>query len=366
VLRAWMTYDTTIPPLSTPRGMNQFRKDDPDAIGMNTVAWAFGVVHNMGCYDPFDKVHLVLNLVRTPVNQRLVDIPKAPAIEHPNAQRNVCKIVNTYAAMRGDFSLWLTAHTVPRESLEEGFGWAGVPVKGDLVSEGWVRKDYRLGRDASPSVDATGILLRGFAGKVRTQKRWRIWRDEGKKLHASVDGVEKTLDTADWLETSALQTERHLRPLIDLCYAIEAFEACDIYPYFVPPPQDENWTEHPRFVGNLKEDMLLHFLHLGPRCSDLMQTLRFMQADDGVMRFEVVRLEDDETPLVVKGNIEELVGKSVFQPHVISPKVFAMNILTVNSMVLGEEEKGRKKCVGGLRGFGLIPETLGEVQVKVC
>ncbi|KAF8246852.1 hypothetical protein K440DRAFT_630422 [Wilcoxina mikolae CBS 423.85] len=359
-----MIQDPTIQRLSMPRGSNQFRKSS-DSIGMNTTAWAFGVVHPLGCWDPFDKIHLVLNLVRVAVEERLVNIPTAGGSDSQIPNDNVLKVMNTYAALNGDFSLWLTNH-VPRSAFQsdDGFGWGGIASKGDLVSEGWVRKDYCLDRDPEPVIDNNGILLRGVLGRVQSVQAWEIWRDVDKNLHARVNGTEKLL-AADWLESQSLQTEKYLRPLIDICYAIEAFNAREIYPYFLPAQGDENWIDYEVFTEeDLKTDMHLHFDFLSGAHTILEAALRFMQYD-GIVRFKVVELEGSSgLPLVMQGNVEDFLGRVVFQPYVIRPKVFASNILMVNSMVL-QQEGERWKCVGGVRGFGLIPESGGEVQVKV-
>jgi hypothetical protein len=73
--------------------------------------------------------------------------------------------------------------------------------------------------------------------------------------------------------------------------------------------------------------------------------------------------------MLVHGNVDELEGKWLFQPHVIRPKTFAPSLLTANAMVLSSVAPALNSqtchCVGAVRGFQLVPAESDEFTILV-
>ncbi|KAF8538603.1 hypothetical protein BDD12DRAFT_910671 [Trichophaea hybrida] len=87
-----------------------------------------------------------------------------------------------------------------------------------------------------------------------------------------------------------------------------------------------------------------------------------LEEDDRVS-FRVVYLQGKENPILsFHDNVAQLVGKTLFQPYVMRPLKNVGGVRngtwTVNSMVLDCRADGWK-CIGGIRGAGLIPDDSG-------
>ncbi|OBZ66325.1 hypothetical protein A0H81_13858 [Grifola frondosa] len=359
--------DASIPRYSSPRGSIP---DSQWATSMmaKTSAWAFGIVYQMGCSNQYDKAALTLNLLRHIF--RFNALPEAFGHNESVVIANVVKMVNLMAIQRGDFSFLLVNHGLQNVRCDFGFGWAGVPIVGDRTSEMWSRKDYDVGRDADITFDATSLVARGVISRIARQHIWRIRRDSD-GLHVCVDGEERLVDT-DWLpHTSMYANNRHVVFLRDLLCALEAFDhqgvaekdvyATTVYAYLL----EEDYREQPNpFFGDMKEDMKQTFATF-TQWENLAYALEFIPRDGGGC-FSTVLLDDRKTVLVVSGNVEDLREKTIFQPHIIRPKLFSPPmVLTVNTMVLEPLSDGLYQCSGGLRGFGLIAEISLEAEVKI-
>jgi len=363
-----MILDRSLMRLTEPRGLNGLAQSTNH--GMHTTAWAFGVVQKMGCYNIYDKVALVQNLVRAPAASRLKRLPDSKGRENPTAYKNVTKIINMLALLNEDFSLLQTNHVDGnwlQHSSSQGFAWAGEPILDDKVSESWHFKDYEINMDHKLEISEAGIAFKGYAAKVMQVNDWQMFRDNN-ALHVTVDGVGKLVHS-DWLSNDQFTPKSPLSFLRDVLYAIEAFGAKDIYPFFLP--SQDNWIERDEFVGDLKSDMVSRYSRVSSPHEALAQGLRFLQSGRmglTFISFSVVRFGNGR-PLVVRSNVNRLKGKMLFQPCVMRPKVFGSYLLTANAMIFDEEDFGKKgvshTCVGNLRGFGLIPDERGITTIRV-
>jgi hypothetical protein len=363
-----MILDRSITRLTEPRGLNGLTRST--SLGMHATAWAFGIVQKMGCYNMYDKVALVQNLVRAPAASRLKRLPDSKGKENPTAHKNVTKIINMLALLNEDFSLLQTNHVDGnwlQHSSSQGFAWAGEPILDDKVSESSHFKDYEIDMDHKLEISKAGITFKGYAAKVFEVNDWQIFRDNI-ALHVTVDGVSKLVHS-DWLSNDQFTPKSPLSFLRDILYAIEAFGAKDIYPIFLPA--QDNWIERDEFVGDLKSDMVSRYSRVSSLHEVFAQGLRFLQSGRmglTFINFSVVRFENAR-PLVVRSNVNSLKGKMLFQPCVMRPKVFGSYLLTANAMVFTEVDFGNEgvshTCVGNLRGFGLIPDERGITTIRV-
>lgn len=369
-LAAWisisMIRDRSLTRLTEPRGLNGPAQSS--AIAMHTMAWAFGVVQNMGCYNMYDKVSLVQNLVRAPVTSRLKRLPNSKGKQAPEVYKNVTKIINMLALLNGDFSLLQANHVESWLQGSEEFRWAGDPITDDYESESWHKKNYEIDDDPHPLVSESGITFQGYAAKIVERMDWEIWR-EGTTLRVNVDGVGKSVQS-DWLSNDLYTPDSPLSLLRDVLYAIEAFGAKDIYPTFLPAQDD--WIEREAFVGDLKSDMISRYSRLSSPHEATARGLKFLLSGRfgrTYTSFSVVYFENAR-PLVVRSNAGRFKGKIVFQPCVMRPKVFAPYLLSSNAMIFETEDFGKEgvthRCIGNLRSFGLIPDEIGLIQITVC
>jgi hypothetical protein len=361
--------DPAISPVTGPRGSNSLSKNT--SMGLDTIAWAYGTVSNMGCYNTYDKISLAFNLIRAPISSRLVLLPDTQGQHCPIADTNVHKILNVSAILKGDFSLLLVNH-VQHNPLQQhvGFRWGGSPVKADTISEIWIPKHYDVNLDPNIILSSSGLRLKGYAAKILQQYDWRIWHDPLINiLHSSIDGIHTTISST-WLTNPQFDAEADKSILRDILYTIEHYNAREIYPLFTPPPTHNDFIERDPFPPNasLKDDILTQNSRFGPALRLLAQSLEFLKNQDGSITFKVIEIEGG-TVMVVKGNVEEMEGKWLFQPHVTRPKLFAPGLLTMNSMVLDSMEPGEDvqscSCIGGVRGFQLISREFGECTVVV-
>lgn len=365
--------DASLPAFSQSKGM--ISNETWVRFGTNTSAWALGVVAHLGCSDPYDKVALVLNLLRRIYQFKNPAFIKAPGVDSVTIRNNVLKMVNILAIQHRDFSLLLLQHVAgnPLQG-ERGFGWAGTSLPNDKISEVWSVKDYDVANDTETCVDEDGLVIKGHLAKVVRQLAWRTWRDD-KGFHVSVNGEQRD-PPADWLVTTAFRIDTRLRLLRDLLYALEGFErsssgedtfARAVYGYLL----DRDYHDQPDpFIGDLKTDMQQRFagiVSIDPIHKDIANELDFIRRENDSTAFSTVLL-DDGSILLVSGNCETLLGASLFQPHVIRPKMFSRPlILTANSMVLIEEPSQSQvfRCLGGVRGWGLISDTSPNVRIRI-
>lgn len=372
-LTAWiapaMIYDRSITRLTEPRGLN-----DParrTTHGMHAIAWAYGVVQRMGCYNMYDKVALVQNLIHAPSDSRLKRLPDSKGKQDPTAYKNVTKIINILALLNEDYSLLQTNHVDVnwlQHSSSEGFAWAGEPILDDKVSEGWHFKNYEIDMGRNLEISNAGITMKGYAARVLEVNDWQMFRDDN-DLHVTVDGVGKLLHS-NWLSNDQFTPKSPLSFLRDVLYAIEAFGAKDVYPFFLPA--QDNWVERDEFVGDLKSDMVSRYSRVSSPHEALARGLRFLHSERmglTFVNFSVVRFENAR-PLVLRSNVSRLKGKILFQPCVMRPKVFGPYLLTANAMIFNEDNFGKEgvahSCVGNLRSLGLIPDERGLMTVRVC
>ena len=366
-------YEPDIPRIAEPRGhVDHVRLT---SMAMNSYAWAFGVVRDMGCYNVYDKISLVQNLVRTPLHLRLTAVPDTRGLGGSIAELEVAKIVNVLAILSGDFSLLQTGHADASSLLQgqAGFGWAGVPLKSDVVSRGWHARQYDVERDQSATLTPMGLRLGGTLALVRAQESWSIRRHED-VLYISVDAKIKVIRPT-WLRSSpedvvhnagpdAYSREQPLSRLGDILYAIEAFDAVHIWPKFMPA--DGNWVTRgsndgvrSSMHGSLKERILQEYNRPATPHRSMAQATSFLQRGDMTI-FSVLTLADGER-VVVDGNALNVVGKELFQPHVMRLEEFGSDRLACNAIVLQGVQPGQPKnlrlCAGHLRSFDLLPAS---------
>jgi hypothetical protein len=368
-----MIYDRSLTRLTEPRGLNGSAQSTAHSAAqpMHAIAWAYGIVQKMGCYNMYDKVALIQNLVRCPVASRLKRLPDSEGKQDTAAYKNVTKIINMLALLNKDFSLLQTNHVEGnwlQHSSSGGFTWAGEPILDDKVSESWHPKNYEIGMDPNLNISEAGINLKGYAAKVLQVNDWQVFRDNN-ALRVTVDGVQKLVHS-DWLSNDQFTPKSPLSFLRDVLYAIEAFGANDIYPFFLPV--QDNWIERDEFVGDLKSDMISRYSRVSSPHEALAQGLRFLQSGRmglTFINFTAVRFENAR-PLVLRSNVKTLKGRMLFQPCVMRPKVFGAYLLAANAMVLHGEDFGKEgvahPCIGNLRSLGLIPDERGLIKIRVC
>ncbi|KAF4565659.1 hypothetical protein EYR40_002271 [Pleurotus pulmonarius] len=371
--------------LTDPRGSNTWGTNAQYNF-QQSIAWAFGIVNDLGCFNQYDKIALVNNLVHADMSSRIVDLPAVPP---PNTDprliaENVVKIVNVLAILREDFSLLLTSH-VANNPLRgsKGFSWAGPSIRGDAVAQAWSPRTYEVhGSAASLAVD--GLRLKGIAMEICDQTDYEFVRN-AQGLHAKIDGVVQNLITSEWLSaeyptasvpSNWLSAESPGTRLLhanqaffrDLCYIVDNFNLVNVYQLIFNHAHDQWWYD-PR-DGDLKTQMGSHFTHYSLTIMFYASMISFLW-EGKVGRFSVVRMANG-LELLVRGNVSDLRGKLLFQPYVIRPKELGPHHPTVNSFVLEklpQEQKESKlrhyKCYGAVRGFGLLPAEGEEIHAHV-
>lgn len=360
--------DESVLKISEPRGL---RAEVQENIFI-AVGWAAGVVAMLSCWDPWDKIRLVLNLMRVPMEEKGIVLPTEGGVEGETlevVEENVVKVLNWIAVLKNDFSMLLNGHV--GGVRRGGMRWSGTQQNGDFVSERWAGKDYQIAKQRLPvpfdTVKNT-IQLSGLARTIESYDSWEIWRDGDNQLWVSVNG-DAQIAPSDWLHDSDLVPEKSVQILLDIVYAIEARQAVVIYPYL--QMLDEEWDYPQPFEGDLKADIRSRFVRRSfRRHHELARNFATMRGADRVIRFKVVQVDDKYgmPPLLVQGSVEDLQGKTLFQPWVTRPIMFNRLIMTANSMVLEEDsDEGRWRCVGGLRGWGLLldPEMFPEGSDEV-
>lgn len=371
--------------LTDPRGSNTWGANAKYDF-QQSIAWAFGIVHDLGCFNQYDKVALVSNLVHVDMSSRIVDLPAVPPpkTDPRVVAANVIKIINILAILRGDFSLLLTSH-VANNPLRgsKGFTWGGPSIRGDAVAQAWSPRTYEV-HASTASLATDGLRLKGIAMEICEQTDYEFVRD-AQGLHARINGVVRNLVTSEWLSkeypaasdpSNWLSAESPGTRLLhtnqaffrDLCYIIDTFNLVNVYQLLFNHAHDQWWYD-PR-DGDLKTQMGSHFTHYSLTIMFYASMISFLW-EGRVGKFSVVRMANG-LELLVRGNVSNLRGKLLFQPYVIRPKELGSHHPTVNSFVLEkplhvphQSQVRTYKCHGAVRGFGLLPAEGEEIHAHI-
>ncbi|PPJ57964.1 hypothetical protein CBER1_09416 [Cercospora berteroae] len=374
-LAGWGTkariYDATVPRLPELRGVASLYQPVAGLVFVGSFAWAYGVVQELECYEIFDKVALVLNLVRTPPHRRLTAFPSTKGNISVNADMNVAKIVNVLAVQNKDFSLLQAGHQVDNPFMGlDGFGWAALPIKGDEIANSWRHHIYNIGKDSRASLTAAGLKLRGPIERIISQQDWTIRRVDG-KLYVTVNHIHKVIE-AGWLqqpdvhtpmEGSVYDREPQMSRLRDILYAIESFDAEDIWPTFLPA--DETWilrSQDDGFrsynEGSLRARIIKEYIRPGTTQRTIANGSAFLYRGDETS-FNVVTLSSGFR-MVVGSNVADMRGCEIFQLYVMRTTEFGAHGITSNGFLLraapsiGVDDVRRVE--GHVRCFQLVPE----------
>lgn len=277
-LAGWVTlasiHDPSTPRLREPRGINLAGR--PGSLAKDTFAWAWANVSMLRCFNEYDKVALVQNLIRADARRRLTTLPDTDGWNPDEAMENVYKILNTLAILDRDYSILLTAHEPGNPMLSiPGSGWAGVPRCPDVVCESWNPRNYFADLDPDPEISADGMVLKGVTTVVVRENPGRFGGTRAVFVLTSMCSV---TDVASmWLTNEALDREPSLGLLRDVLYAIEVFDARSVYHSFMPI--DEHWTYTPPFIGDLKQDIMNSCNRITGLQRNMGQPLNSMQRD---------------------------------------------------------------------------------------
>ncbi|RPD72417.1 hypothetical protein L226DRAFT_573163 [Lentinus tigrinus ALCF2SS1-7] len=361
-------YDRSIPLFNLPRGgvlagLSFFAK---------TTSYALNIVYHLGCSDEYDKIALVCNLMR--YTYRFTARPTAFSADSEalsTVRLNVLKMANVMAIQRREFSMLLANHSVgnPLQG-QPGFGWAGVPVPGDRVSDIWAAKDYEVEYDRDILVNDSGLVVRGILAHIAREHIWVIHRDAA-GLHVTVDSQTwSTISSIPMVHSSwtlASDSQALYNLLIVFASAAEradsdvALHARVAIAYLLSEP---DYRYQPEPVAGDLGSLLQYLLSYGVgRLRDIASAMKFIWRNEDRASFSTILLSEGSI-LLVSGHGTELPsgmsGKVLFQPFVIRPKLFSIPmVLTANSMVLESvplpDETHR--CLGCVRGLGMISEA---------
>ncbi|KAI9061159.1 hypothetical protein FKP32DRAFT_1613301 [Trametes sanguinea] len=338
--------DPSIPVFREPRGRL------PDVtVAKTSCVWALAVVHRLGCSDEYDKAALVCNLVR--LVYRFSSRPTAFNVHSPAIHLNVLKMINVIALQRRDFSLLLANHGTENPLRGQyGFGWAGEPIEGDRCSELWKKEDYQGDRDPDIALHNTGLVARGCLARISAEHTWEIRRD-GPCLRLNLNGVSHVVTTTDTASHASWTWTYDARQLRDLMLALA----------FASTAGDNDTSHHARivFAYLLEEDYERQPGRPGSSDADIAAAMGFIWREPSRAVFRTVATEDGSV-FLVGGNASGLAGRLLFQPYVVRPRLFSSPILlTANSMILDNDPStmGTHRCMGCVRGLGLIPDSPG-------
>jgi hypothetical protein len=171
-------------------------------------------------------------------------------------------------------------------------------------------------------------------------------------------------------ETDEYSLEQPLSRLRDAFYAIEVFDAHHVWPTSMPA--DDDWltrmpNDGPRSYMHttLRERILAEYERPSSPHISMAEGIFFCHNDD-VTSLSVLRFSGNEH-IVIGGNCEDVVGREVFQPHVMRLKVFAARRIACNMMVLQDLEPGRldktRTCSRHLRAFSLLPNSSARLEI---
>lgn len=377
ILVAWLNiariYEANIPTIAEPRGHIDYSR--LGSVAFSSHAWAYAVIHPMKCYNLYDKIALVQNLVRMPQESRLTFLPDSGGADDHVADLNVGKVINALAVQSGDYSLLQTGHTAGSVELQsqQGFSWAGIPTGGDIISGAWHPRQYHVDQDRDVTLTSSGLRLRGLLAAVRKQVLWKMHR-EGDALHVMVDGSQRTIRPT-WLRSSAVDhahnagpnsydREQRLSRLRDILYAIEAVGADHLWPTFMPA--DGNWIirgpddgiRSERYEA-LRDRIWKEYNRPSAAQKSMAQAVEFYYHGP-VTTFRELTMYDGTT-LVVDGNAPGVTDRQIFQPFVMRLNEFGSDRIACNMIVLQDAETGAsgdaRRCLGHLRSFQRLPDT---------
>ncbi|KAI0649497.1 heterokaryon incompatibility protein-domain-containing protein [Trametes meyenii] len=350
--------DASLPLFTQPRGHL------PDiAMAKSTCAWALSIVHRLGCSDEYDRVSLICNLVR--FVHRFTSRPTAFGTHVPAISLNVLMMANVIALKRRDYSLLLTNHGTQNPLRGyHGFGWAGEPLDGDRASASWNEKDFQVAKDPKVTLDQVGLVAFGCLAHIVREHTWNVRYDPLDPVHLTIDGRTHAVDFRPRVDPSwnSNVDGKHLRDLvIALAGAVDShiceeasYHARVVLAYLFA----EDYAQQPDPVmGDLRavvQPLLGNTLSL----KDIASAMSFIWQAPNLAVFSTVLLSDGSV-LLVSGNAGKLTGHLLFQPYIIRPKLFSPPVvLTANSMVLENSllSNGARRCVGCVRGLGMITE----------
>ena len=360
-LRSWMDLAIRSDP-SIPRLYQQLPIEGPHGgtfTALKSFAWAYGVVLSQNCFNVYDKVSLTLNLMRVSYDQHIIGLPNDSDKSH-NGETNVTKILNLFAVLQKDYSLLQANHydQHPRgQSLDllsfkdttllpPSFTWAGIPISGDRASERWHAKRYDTDLDPDAHISSAGLIVRGLVARIESIRIWKIARS-GDQLNIKVNDEEAIIDATYLQSRSESQTMgQSLQVLHDIVYAIEAFDAKKVFPFFVPT--GGNWEVLSYEIrGSILQDATKRFINPSSKYRLLAAALSCLQ-QDGVIKFDELRLLDTARstafgyiPLeytLITNHSPLLKSRQVlFQPYIMRPKVIDNHVMTSNLLVLDED-----------------------------
>ena len=163
-------------------------------------------------------------------------------------------------------------------------------MPGDRLSECWDAQRYYVDLDPDAHLSLAGLTVKGLAVKIRSIKRWRIERSED-RLNVWVDN-ERTIIKPTFLQShSESQTMGPAMQILnDIVEAVEALNAIEVYPFFVPT--GGNWEIHDYVIGGtIREDATRRFINPARKYRFLAAALTCLM-QNGTLRFDEVRLVD--------------------------------------------------------------------------
>lgn len=238
------------------------------------VGWAAGIVSSLGCWNPWDKFRLMMNLMRIPRDQRGLQLPTdaggIEGTEREIASFNVWRLINLWAIKRHDFSLVLGGHWTPLTDRDRQYGfmlWAGVGHHGDRAEYHWKPTAYETSRQPRPvpvSTNGKGsITLTGLARSATAPpEEWLVWRDRHGTIWAKV-GEDNPQGIPNILKDWDFANEKSLQCGIDLVSAFYHFKRKDLYTHL--RCLEESWLYTMPFDGDMYDDIQRLFMHRAGR-----------------------------------------------------------------------------------------------------
>lgn len=368
--------DPMIKKLAEPRGIVKF----DCKLTWHTSAWAWGILHGMNCFNNFDKIALVLNMLRAP--SRLTDLPSRNGSDLSVDDENICKIINVFAILRKDLSLLLAGHSVSaRLKKSSDFSWAAYPIPSDLTAETWHPNRYvdATNKAKLPHLREKYLVLEGFADKVVSQESWCIF-EENSELYARIGESTHHItarwpgrsEDENWAAGNDFERNHSFQWLRNILLAILQLDRKDLFCNFTAP------DDIPRSIFSSMDVFDLEDLEEGFRRHFSRATLfhRAMATqinsieNGGKVEFVHLGLLKGGS-ITAFGNVSDLMDKTIMQPYGMRPRTFDSNIFTVNALVFDDlptsntSHNEPRICCGGLRCFQMIPEENGEMSVRV-
>lgn len=367
-------YDATMPRMPVKRGTASLYQSVEGCMFVGSFAWAHGVVQGMACFEVFDKIALVLNLVRTPPSRRLIAFPSTEGQATTDANLNVAKTVNVLAIQNTDFSLLQTGHQEENPFLNlGGFGWAALPAPGDMIADSWRPHIYEVDKDPEATVTSAGLKLKGPSEYVVAQQDYTI-RRSGSKVRITVNDRHEIIE-ADWLQPSIHSSfdstkgpydlQPSLARLRDILYAVEALNAIDLWPTFMPA--DGTWTlrgpddgYRSCDEGSLRSRIYAEYIRPGTTQRTTATECAFLHRDNEA-KFSQLTLSSGFR-MIVGCNVPDMKGTEIFQPFVMRMKEFGAHGITCNALILWPAQtggaEGVRRVKGHVRCFQRLPDDV--------